>query len=279
MRRRTLQKVRKLTVIYFVGLFASVWTLFPIYWLVKSSLTPNQLMYTPKPKLIPDRWTFGHYQELFQKTPFLGFVQNSMYVALLVTVISVTISVFGAYSMTRLRFRGRGFMMKSIIYTYLLPVAVLFIPMYAALSRYGLNNNKNALLVVYPTIVVPYCCYMLISYFKAIPKELEEAALIDGCSRLQSLVKVILPIASPGIAVVSTFAFTLSWNEYLYALVLTTSPAQQTVTIGIASFNFGDSTIWGLLTSSSAIASIPAVVLYFLAQRFLKTGLAAGGVK
>jgi multiple sugar transport system permease protein len=202
-----------------------------------------------------------------------------MYIAVLVTIISVAVSVFGAYSLTRLRFRGRGFMMKSIIYTYLLPVAVLFIPMYVALSRYGLNNNKNALLVVYPTIVVPYCCYMLISYFKAIPKELEEAALIDGCNRLQSLMKVILPIAAPGIAVVSTFAFTLSWNEYLYALVLTTSPAQQTVTIGIASFNFGDQTIWGLLTSSSVIASIPAVALYFLAQRFLKTGLAAGGVK
>lgn len=279
MRRNTYLKIRKYTVLYIVGVIASIWTLFPIYWLIKSSLTPNKLMYTAKPKLIPAEWTFSHYQELFTQSSFLDFVKNSLYVAVLVTVISVVISVLGSYSLTRLRFRGRGFMLKSIIYTYLLPVAVLFIPMYVAISRYGLNNNKNALLVVYPTIVVPYCCYMLISYFKAIPKELEEAALIDGCNRLQSLMKVILPIASPGIAVVSTFAFTLSWNEYLYALVLTTSPAQQTVTIGIASFNFGDQTIWGLLTSSSVIASIPAVLLYFLAQRFLKSGLAAGGVK
>lgn len=279
MKRRTYAKIRKYAVLYGTGLIASIWTLFPIYWLVKSSLTPNQFMYSAKPTLIPEQWTFSHYRDLLQDTPFIGFVQNSMYVALLVTVISVSISVLGAYSLTRLRFRGRGFMMKSIIYTYLLPVAVLFIPMYVALSRYGLNDNKNALLVAYPTIVVPYCCYMLISYFKAIPKELEEAAFIDGCSRLQALFRVILPIASPGIAVVSTFAFTLSWNEYLYALILTTSPAQQTVTIGIASFNFGDSTIWGLLTSSSVVASIPAVALYFLAQTFLKTGLASGGVK
>ncbi|TJY43499.1 carbohydrate ABC transporter permease [Cohnella pontilimi] len=275
----TRMKIRKYAVLYGVSVIAVIWTLFPIYWLVKSSLTPNRLMYTPKPKLLSEQWTFSHYQELFHETAFMGFMKNSMYVAVLVTVISVVISVLASYSLTRLRFVGRGFMMKSIIYTYLLPVAVLFIPMYVTISRYGLNDNKNALLFVYPTIVVPYCCYMLISYFKAIPKEMEEAALIDGCSRLQTLTKIIIPIASPGIAVVSTFAFTLSWNEYLYALVLTTSPSQQTVTIGIASFNFGDQTIWGLLTSSSVIASIPAVVLYFLAQRFLKSGLAAGGVK
>ena len=151
--------------------------------------------------------------------------------------------------------------------------------MYILMSKIGLNNNKNSLLIVYLTFTVPYSCYMLISYFQAIPKSLEEAALIDGCTHIQTLIRIILPIAAPGIAVVATFAFTLSWNEYLYALVLTTSPSHQTVTIGISTFQFSDHYIWGLIMSSSVISSIPAVTLYLLAQRYLIGGLAAGGVK
>lgn len=279
MKRSTVKKIRKMTIIYAIVFIFTIWTLFPVYWMVKSSFTPNELMYTPNPGLVPDTWTLSHYKDLFQKTKFMNFVKNSLYVASLVTVISVSISILGSYSMTRLRYRGRIFFSQSIIYTYLLPTAVLFIPMYVAVSKLGLSDNKNALLIVYPTIIVPYCCYMLISYFKAIPKELEEAALIDGCSSLQALFRIILPIAAPGIAVVSTFAFTLAWNEYLYALVLTTSPAQQTVNIGISGFKFSDQAVWGLLMGSSVIASLPAIFLYFLAQRFLKSGLAAGGVK
>jgi multiple sugar transport system permease protein len=279
MKKRTANKIRKQTVIYTIVIIFTIWSLFPIFWMVKSSFTPDDLMYTPKPNLIPDSWTLSHYTDLFQKTTFINYLKNSLYVASLVTIISVSISILGSYSMTRLRYRGRNFFAQSIIYTYLLPTAVLFIPMYVAISKLGLSDNKNALLIVYPTIIVPYCCYMLISYFRAIPRELEEAAMIDGCNSLQSLFKIIIPIAAPGIAVVSTFAFTLAWNEYLYALVLTTSPSQQTVNIGIASFRFSDQAIWGLLMGSSVIASLPAIFLYFLAQRFLKTGLAAGGVK
>ncbi|WP_248924354.1 carbohydrate ABC transporter permease [Paenibacillus hamazuiensis] len=279
MNRNTRRKAQKYIILYAIVIVALVWTLFPVYWMVKSSFTPNELMYTAKPALIPQSWTTGHYKDLFQKTTFLKYIYNSLYVSLLSMLLCVSISIVGSYSLTRLRYRGRTFMSRAIIYTYLLPAAVLFIPMYVAVSRLGFNDNKNALLIVYPTIIVPYCCYMLMSYFRAIPKELEEAAMIDGCTSLQALFRVVLPIASPGIAVVSTFAFTMDWNEYLYALVLTTSPSQQTATIGIASFKFSDQAIWGLLMSSSVLASVPAVFLYFLAQKFLKTGLAAGGVK
>jgi multiple sugar transport system permease protein len=279
MRKSTLKKIKKNTMIYSIISVALIWTLFPFYWMVKSSLTPNNLMYTAQPHFLPEKLTLDHYKELFMETTFMTYIYNSLYIALLVTIISVIISIIGSYSLTRLRYRGRLFMAKSIIYTYLLPAAVLFIPMYVAVSRLGLADNKNALLIVYPTIIVPYCCYMLMSYFKAIPESLEEAALIDGCSSLQSLIRIVIPIAAPGIAVVATFSFTLAWNEYLYALILTTSPSQQTVTIGIASFKFSDQAIWGLLMSSSVIASLPAVFLYLLAQRFLISGIADGGVK
>ena len=273
------RKIRKNLLIYSIIFIALFFTLFPVYWMIKSSLTPDDIMYTQRPSLLPERITFQHYKDLFTESNFMQYFFNSVYVAVFATITSMIISILGSYSMTRLRYPGRVFMMRSIILSYLMPVAVLFIPMYIMMSKIGLSDNKNSLLIVYLTFTVPYSCYMLISYFRAIPKSLEEAALIDGCTHLQTLVRIILPIAAPGIAVVATFAFTLSWNEYLYALVLTTSPSQQTVTIGISSFQFSDQYIWGLIMSSSVISSIPAVTLYLLAQKALIGGLAAGGVK
>jgi multiple sugar transport system permease protein len=210
----------------------------------------------------------------------MGYFKNSVYVAILATSVALVFGILSSYAMTRLKFPGRVFIKRAVLYVYLLPHAVLFIPMYIMVSRFlGLSDNKNSLILVYQTSIIPYCCYMLMSYFTAIPKSMEEAAFIDGCTHIQALIKVILPIAAPSIAVVATFAFTMSWNEYLYALVLTTSPSQQTVAIGISSFRYSDNMLWGLIMSSSVIASLPAVCLYMLAQRFMVTGLASGGVK
>ena len=269
----------KILVIYLVSLAGFIWSVFPIYWMIKSSLTPNNEMYGLNPRLLPSRLTFEHYTQLFTKTIFARYFLNSIYVAVFSAIVALVLSILASYAMTRLRFKGRDFIRRGVLYAYLLPTAVLFIPMYIMISRIGLGDNKNSLIIVYQTFIIPYCCYMLMSYFTAIPKSMEEAAFIDGCTYLQALVKVILPIAAPSIAVVATFAFTMSWNEYLYALVLTTSPSQQTVTIGISGFRFSDNYIWGLIMGSSVIASLPAVCLYMLAQRFMVTGLAAGGVK
>jgi multiple sugar transport system permease protein len=247
--------------------------------MIKSALTPNNEMYGINPPLIPSTVTFDHFIQLFTKTTFSRYFMNSVYVAIFSTSVALVLSILASYAMTRLKFRGRTFIKRSILYVYLLPHAVLFIPMYILISRIGLADNKNSLVLVYQTNIVPYCCYMLMSYFTAIPKSMEEAAFIDGCTHIQALIKVILPIAAPSIAVVATFAFTMSWNEYLYAVVLTTSPSQQTVSIGISSFRYSDNYIWGLIMSSSVIASLPAVCLYMFAQRFMVTGLASGGVK
>ena len=269
----------KIIFIYVVSIVGVFWSLFPIYWMIKSSFTPDAEMYQLSPKLIPSYFTLDHYKALFTETIFMKNFFNSIYVSVFSTLIALFFSITSSYAMTRLRYKGRLFIKNSIFFSYLLPASVLFIPMYIMISRVGLGNNKNALLIVYQTFIIPYCCYMLMSYFTAIPKAMEEAAFVDGCTHIQALVKIILPIALPSIAVVATFAFTLSWNEYLYALVLTTSPSQQTVTIGISNFKYSDTFIWGLIMSSSVVASLPAVILYMLAQRFLKTGLAAGSVK
>lgn len=264
---------------YGILLIALFGTLFPIYWMIKSSVTVDSEMYMARPPLVPSHITLDHYVKLFTETKFMTSIGNSLYVAGITTAVCLVLSVLGSYAMTRLKFPLRRFMQKSVLFSYLLPTAVLFIPMYVAVSSLGFYDDKNGLLLIYPTFVIPYCCYMLMSYFRAIPYSLEEAALIDGCNRLQSMLRIVIPIALPGIAVVATFAFTMSWNEYLYALIMTTSDLQKTATVAISSFKFSDHAIWGLIMSASVVASVPVVILYVAAQSMLVTGKTDGSVK
>ncbi len=246
---------------------------------VQSSITVNSEMYVARPSLIAKHYTFENYVDLFTKTEFPRALLNSLMIAFLTTVCCLLISILGSYAMTRLKYPGRRFFKTSIIFSYLIPTAVLFVPMYVFVSKLGFYDNKWALLIIYPTTVVPYCCYMLMSYFKAIPYALEEAALIDGCTRMKSLRYIITPIALPGIAVVATFAFTMSWNEYLYAMIMTTSPAQQTAVVAISSFKYADSAIWGRIMAASVLTSLPVTIIYIVAQAQLISGKSDGSVK
>ena len=264
---------------YILLIIALVWTIFPVYWMIKSSITVNSEMYVARPSLIAKHYTFENYVDLFTKTEFPRALLNSLMIAFLTTVCCLLISILGSYAMTRLKYPGRRFFKTSIIFSYLIPTAVLFVPMYVFVSKLGFYDNKWALLIIYPTTVVPYCCYMLMSYFKAIPYALEEAALIDGCTRMKSLRYIITPIALPGIAVVATFAFTMSWNEYLYAMIMTTSPAQQTAVVAISSFKYSDSAIWGRIMAASVLTSLPVTIIYIVAQAQLISGKSDGSVK
>lgn len=264
---------------YILLIIALVWTIFPVYWMIKSSITVNSEMYVARPSLIAKHYTFENYVDLFTKTEFPRALLNSLMIAFLTTVCCLLISILGSYAMTRLKYPGRRFFKTSIIFSYLIPTAVLFVPMYVFVSKLGFYDNKWALLIIYPTTVVPYCCYMLMSYFKAIPYALEEAALIDGCTRMKSLRYIITPIALPGIAVVATFAFTMSWNEYLYAMIMTTSLAQQTAVVAISSFKYADSAIWGRIMAASVLTSLPVTIIYIVAQAQLISGKSDGSVK
>ena len=264
---------------YIFLIIALVWTIFPVYWMIKSSITVNSEMYVARPSLIAKHYTFENYVDLFTKTEFPRALLNSLMIAFLTTVCCLLISILGSYAMTRLKYPGRRFFKTSIIFSYLIPTAVLFVPMYVFVSKLGFYDNKWALLIIYPTTVVPYCCYLLMSYFKAIPYALEEAALIDGCTRMKSLRYIITPIALPGIAVVATFAFTMSWNEYLYAMIMTTSPVQQTAVVAISSFKYADSAIWGRIMAASVLTSLPVTIIYIVAQAQLISGKSDGSVK
>lgn len=272
-------KIMRTTATYGILTIALLWTIFPIYWMVKSSVTVDEQMYVARPLLFTNTITFDHYLDLIFNTPFMGNVWNSFVVAGITTVICLTIGVLGSYAMTRLHYPGREIFKSSIMVSYLMPAAVLFVPMYVFVSGLGFYDNKYALLIIYPTFVVPYCCFMLISYFRAIPYALEEAALIDGCGRLQTLWYIIIPIALPGIAVVATFAFTMAWNEYLYAMIMTTSNSQKTATVAISGFKFADSAIWGRIMSASVVCSLPVTFVYIMAQSMLISGKYEGSVK
>ena len=272
-------RIMRTTATYGILMIALLWTIFPIYWMIKSSLTVNEEMYVARPPLFSNVITFDHYIDLIYNTSFMHNVWNSFVIAAITTIICLAIGILGSYAMTRLKYPGRSFFGNSIIISYLMPTAVLFVPMYVFVSSLGFYDNKYALLIIYPTFVVPYCCYMLISYFKAIPYALEEAALIDGCNRLQTLWYIIMPIALPGIAVVATFAFTMAWNEYLYAMIMTTSNVQKTATVAISGFKYADSAIWGRIMSASVVCSLPVTLLYIVAQSMLISGKYEGSVK
>ena len=272
-------RIMRTTATYGILMIALLWTIFPIYWMIKSSLTVNEEMYVARPPLFSNVITFDHYIDLIYNTSFMHNVWNSFVIAAITTIICLAIGILGSYAMTRLKYPGRSFLRNSIIISYLMPTAVLFVPMYVFVSSLGFYDNKYSLLIIYPTFVVPYCCYMLISYFKAIPYALEEAALIDGCNRLQTLWYIIMPIALPGIAVVATFAFTMAWNEYLYAMIMTTSNVQKTATVAISGFKYADSAIWGRIMSASVVCSLPVTLLYIVAQSMLISGKYEGSVK
>ncbi|WP_018182840.1 carbohydrate ABC transporter permease [Kaistia granuli] len=258
---------------------ALFWSLAPIYWIVVTSLKTSREIYAVPPTLLPARPTLANFATALFNSKFPQFVLNSATVAIAVTVISAVVGGLAAYPIARMQFKGRGVAARAIVMAYLLPPSLLFIPLFLVLQNLGLINTKTGLVLAYLTFTVPFCTWMLIGYFRTIPKELDEAATVDGATRLQTLLKVILPIAKPGLAVVALFAFTHAWNEFLYALVFVHSNDTKTFTAGLTGLIMGDTFIWGQLMASSVIAIVPILIIYIGAQRYIVEGLAAGSVK
>ena len=194
-------------------------------------------------------------------------------------VMSVAISIFAAYSLTRLRYPGRQAFGIAIFITYLVPPTLLFLPLTQIVNWLGLSDTLWSLLLTYPTFLIPFCTWLLLGYFKVVPREIEECALVDGCSRLGVLFRIVIPIAVPGIICALLFAFTLAWNEFLLALVFTVDQRTMTVPISLSMMVVGDQYIWGQLMAGAILASIPIAILYFIGKRFVVQGLAAGAVK
>ena len=255
------------------------WTLAPLYWMLTTSLKENSEIYGAGTTLWPRHPTIDNYRVLLEETNFATYFMNSMIVALATTVLSLAFAALGAYALSRLDFPGRRLFARSLVYTYLMPHSMLFIPLLAMLLTIGLENTRSGLVLVYLGFTVPFCTWLLMAYFLSIPVEIEEAGLVDGCSRLGVLFRIILPITVPALAVVAFFSFTLSWNEYIYASVLVTDVSVRTIPTGIPNFIVEDVFFWGPMMASTVISSIPPLVVYFVFQRFLITGLTMGAVK
>lgn len=256
----------------------TVWTLFPFTWIVTTSIKTDKELYQ-QATIWPETFTWKHYDTIFHKTRFLTYMKNSLMVATLTMVIAMVIGVTAAYAISRLQFRGRMFMARATIVTYLVPGSLIFIPLFQIAYALHLTDKALGLVVIYLVGSVPFCTWLAISYFNTIPYELEEAALVDGATRLQALVRIVLPLAVPALAVIALYAFTGAWNEFLFALLLIGRDSQKTIPSGLAGLINGDTFQWGALMAGALISSLPPVLIYILAQRWVVSGLAGGAVK
>jgi multiple sugar transport system permease protein len=268
----------KKRITYAVLAILLIWSLFPVYWMIVTSLKSNRDIYT-QPGLFPVVPVLTHYRTTLFDTHFLTFMRNSFLVAAATTATSIVIGSLAAYAITRLRFVGRRWVARSIIFVYLVPPALLFIPLFAVVHALGLADTIYSLMLTYLTFTVPFCTWLLIGYFKTIPLEIAEAALVDGCGPAGTLWRIIVPLALPAMAVVALFSYTLSWNEFLYAMVFVGSDSQKTITVGLAGLIMGDVFMWGQLMAAAVLGSMPAVLIYAVSQRWVVGGLAVGGVK
>ena len=267
------------SIVMIVGLtIFSIWTLFPFLWIVGTSIKPDRNLYR-EVSLWPSEVTTEHYVEVLRDTPFLTYFRNSFLVAGTTTVLAMTVAILSAYAMTRLVFRGREFTARATIVTYLIPPALLFIPMFQVAEQFNLKDRALGLSVIYLVFSVPFSTWLAISYFNTVPSDLEDAALVDGASRLRALFSVFIPLALPALAVIALFTFTHAWNEFLFALLLVTRDSQKTVPVGLAEFVVGDVFAWGPLMAGSLIASLPPVLIYIAAQRWVVSGLGGGAIK
>jgi multiple sugar transport system permease protein len=259
-----------------------VFAVFPFYHMTLTSLKTDAELYdrTSVPLLIRQGVTLEHYQKLLWDTAFLTWTKNSLMITAIATSLSVVIGTIAAYALARLRFFGVSSFGTGIFVTYLVPTSLLFLPLAQVVNWLGLADSKWSLVVTYPTFLVPFCTWLLMGYFRTVPKEVEECAMVDGATRVQALLRIVLPIAVPGLVCAVLFAFTLSWNEFIYALTFTSSSDQFTASVGVTSELIrGDIYFWGSLMAGAVLGSVPIVIIYVFFLDYYVSGLTAGAVK
>ena len=259
-----------------------IFAAFPFYHMALTSLKTDRELYDREavPLLIRQGPTLEHYQKLLGDTAFLTWIKNSLVVTVLATTASVILGTIAAYALARLRFFGVNTFGTGIFVTYLVPTSLLFLPLAQVVHWLGLADSKWSLVVTYPTFLIPFCTWLLMGYFRTVPKEVEECAMVDGATRLQALTRIVLPIAIPGLVCAVLFAFTLSWNEFIYALTFTSSSEQITASVGVTSELIrGDIYFWGGLMAGAVLASVPLVLIYVFFLDYYVSGLTAGAVK
>ena len=265
--------------IYFLLSILSIFALFPLYWMVASSIRPYMVVIKVPPVLFSMELDFSAYEKVLVGTPFIRMIINSIIVSIATTIVTVVFSAMAAHSLARLKFRGKKFVTRGVLLAYIFPQILLVLPLYVMMVRVGLSNSFFGLTITYMTFSFPFCIWMLTAYFLTIPVELEEAALIDGASRLKIFTKIVLPLSRPGLAAAAIFTFIHAWNEFLYALVLLNSESKATLPIGLYRLIAGELFDWEAIMAASTMIVIPILVVYLFLQDHLVSGLTAGAVK
>jgi multiple sugar transport system permease protein len=255
--------------------------LFPFTWMAATSLKTNAELYDPKAMPLAIRHpSLVHYIDLLRETNFLTWTANTLLVAVVATGISLLLGSMLAYPLARMRFRGAPLLAIAVGVTYLVPQTLLFVPMADLIGRMKLGNTLSAVMLTYPTLLVPFIAWLLMGYFKTVPKELEEQAMIDGAGRFAAMTRVILPLCMPGFISAGIFAFTLSQNEFLYALLFLSRSSVRTVPIGVVGELIrGDAFYWGQLMAGALLGSVPVALIYSFFVKYYVAGLTAGAVK
>lgn len=264
---------------YLALLIYIVFALFPIYWLVKISVTPKSLLYTEGIRAWPSEMTWENFSFVLLQSSFPTFFRNSVIVSIATAAVVTVIASAGGYAFSRFRFRGKSAVAFLLLITQTFPLVMIIPPIYRLMAPLGLTNNLLGLIVIYTAFNIAFATFLMQSFFDGIPKDLEEAAMIDGCTRLQAVRRVVLPLTLPGMAATLGFVFTAAWSEILFALMLINSDSQKTFAVGLLTFIAKFGVDWGQMMAASVLALIPVCLFFAVIQRYLVRGLTAGAIK
>lgn len=279
MKSKTAKRTVTSVFAYVILILLSLFIVIPLLWMVSTAFKTEAQTYQPNPQWIPHPASVESFVKFFRTYNFGIMTRNSLFTCLLAMVICVACASLAGYGVTRFRFRGKAQLMDFLLVTQMFPSVMLVVPFYAVLSRYHLTNNLLGLVIVYAATNVAFSTWMLVSYFKTIPVELDEAARIDGASNFTIFRKIILPLIAPGLAAVSMYVLFNCWNEYMYSSVLVSKDSLKTLTVGIVALNSQYQIHWNDLMAASCISSIPLAVLFVVLQKYFIAGMTGGAVK
>ncbi len=265
--------------IYSALVMAAAIMMFPVAWMLTVSVRPNVEVMKIPPQWIPTIFTLAPYAKVLESSRYLRTFANSYFIALVVTTVSLFIGALAAYALARFQFRGQRSVIMFLIVTQMFPLVLLCIPYFRIVVRLGLYDTLTSLILVYTTFTLPFCILMLRSYFVQIPKEMEEAAMVDGCNRLGAIVRTLLPLSFPALVGAGLYTFLLAWNEFLFAVVLIESWEKRVITMAIYSLLAEFVTEWSMMMAFSVLASAPLVVAFIFLQRYVVQGMTAGAIK
>jgi ABC-type glycerol-3-phosphate transport system permease component len=264
---------------YLLAILIVIFALVPFLWAVSTSFKTNIDIYSLKPSFIPKPFILSNYTMVLENPKMVTYFRNTVIIAICSTIISLFVAVFAAYGFSRYKFPGRSPLLYSILFTRVLPRVALLVPFYVTLSNLQLVNKISGLVLVYLIVGMPITVWLLKGYIDALPAEVEEAALVDGCRPLQILFRIVVPMVAPAIAAIGMYSFILAWNEFLFPLLLAKDSTTRPISVGLAFYIDEDGIDWGPMMAASVLMSLPAIILFSFAQKYIVKGLSEGAVK